>query len=109
MFTSCVSLENTQHTDVYVVYTLSNKDSQLASIGQTVGVLYCTYKIRVLGITNTFTHYTAVEISRMTDLIRMQFLALHARMMKDKHQRMKERGFYKVSVAKRTVIRQCKA
>ena len=52
---------------------------------------------------------TAVEISRMTDLIRMQFLALHARMMKDKHQRMKERGFYKVSVAKRTVIRQCKA
>ena len=30
----------------------------------------------------------------------MQFLALHARMMKDKHQRMKERGFYKVSVAK---------
>ena len=56
-----------------------------------------------------YSHDAAVEISRMTDLIRMQFLALHARMMKDKHQRMKERGFYKVSVAKRTVIRQCNA
>ena len=53
---------------------------------------------------NAYCAATAVEISRMTDLIRMQFLALHARMMKDKHQRMKKRGFYKVSVAKRTVI-----